>query len=89
MKRLVVAVFFLLCSSVFAQNFPTVTTQEMKSLAAGKTQVAIVDARTSQEYRQGHLPKAVNVPPERVSSIETLLPKNKKVVLVFYCRGYT
>ena len=53
-----------------------------------KTKMVIVDVRTEEEYRQGHLPAAINIPPDKYISISSYLPKNKKTLLIFYCRGY-
>ena len=51
--------------------------------------VLIVDARTEDEYRQGHIPNAVNIPPSQFTSIGKYLPKDKSLPIIFYCRGYS
>ncbi len=88
-KILALILLLLLSSSAFCQDFPTLTTPEMKKIVSGKGRVVVIDARTAQEYREGHIPKAVSVPPEKVATIATVLPKDKKTPLIFYCRGYT
>jgi rhodanese-related sulfurtransferase len=49
--------------------------------------LVLVDARAVLEYSQGHIPLAINIPPEKLGSIAEVLPKNKKTLVVFYCRG--
>lgn len=70
-----------------ADVFRIISAEELKRMMDAREQIVIVDARTEQEFAQGRLPKAINIPPEKVNVIGTLLPKNKAVPLVFYCRG--
>jgi rhodanese-related sulfurtransferase len=89
MKRLVMALFQLvvLVSYASALDFSSIGAEELKKLVDAKKQVTIVDARTEKEFREGHVPSAINVPPDKVSGIAALLPKDKNSLLVFYCRG--
>lgn len=68
--------------------FPEIGTAEVKKMMDEGENFFLVDARTPQEYAQGHIPGAVNIPPEKHRFISGLLPKNKNVPVVFYCRGY-
>ncbi|MDM7323754.1 MAG: rhodanese-like domain-containing protein, partial [Thermus sp.] len=45
----------------------------------------IVDVRTPQEFAQGHVPGAINLPVEVVAQWADTLPKDKPVYL--YCRS--
>ena len=76
-------------TSVFAQDVRIIDTKEMKTFVAGKKKVMIVDARTPGEYAAGHIPKAINIPYEKFPTIEQYLLKDKKVPVIFYCRGYS
>ncbi|MBI4685524.1 MAG: rhodanese-like domain-containing protein [Nitrospirae bacterium] len=71
----------------FAQDFKALTANELKKMLDSKAKIVIVDAREEVEYREGHIPTAINIPPEKVNVIETFLPKNKKLPIIFYCRG--
>ncbi len=64
-----------------------ISAEELKKMMDAKKQIVLVDSRTEQEFAQGHIPKAINIPPEKVNGIAALLPKSKTVPLVFYCRG--
>ena len=88
-RRLVLLVSLaLLCSNAFAQEFKDITVDELKKMMDKKARMVIVDAREEQEFREGHIPKAVNIPPAKVNFIEMYLPKDKKTLIVFYCRGW-
>jgi len=88
-KRLLMALvlFLLTVSYVGAVDFRTISAEELKQTVDAKKQATIVDARTEKEFREGHVPGAVNVPPEKVGFISTLLPRNKNGLIIFYCRG--
>ncbi|MBI5074028.1 MAG: rhodanese-like domain-containing protein [Nitrospirae bacterium] len=77
----------LVSSAAAAETFKTVTADELKKMIDSGKQITVVDTRTEEEFRQGHLPKAVNIPPEKVNNIGDLLPKAKNRPVVFYCRG--
>jgi rhodanese-related sulfurtransferase len=79
---------FLASSYAFAQDIKSLSIEELKSMIDKKTKIVIVDARPEEEYEEGHIPAAINIPPEKFNFIATLLPKNKKTLIIFYCRGY-
>lgn len=71
-----------------APSFPVISAKALnKEIKSKKSKVFVVDARTFEEYRQGHIPGSINVPPDKFNIIGGYLPKNKAVPLVFYCRG--
>ena len=53
--------------------------------------VVIVDVRDESEYKEGHIPTAINIPVETFAAKSEVLPKEKKIVV--YCntggRSYT
>ncbi len=90
MKKIIVywvvfSVFFF--SHAFAANFKSITAAELKKLLDKREQLVLVDARTGEEYSKGHIPTSVNIPPEKLGSIGTFLPKKKDTLIVIYCRG--
>ena len=87
-KKIVLWSIFLaaMFSYASAASFKNITADELRDMLDKKT-VVLVDARSGLEYSQGHIPKAVNIPPEKVGLISEFLPKNKKTMIVFYCRG--
>ena len=59
----------------------------LKRLIDANSPLLLVDTRTEYEFRKGRVPGAVNIPAHRFDSLASLLPPDKDVHLVFYCRG--
>lgn len=62
---------------------PISADQLMKMSQNGE--VIVLDVRPEKEYKQGHIPNAVNIPPEDLSKRLSELDNNKTIVA--YCRG--
>lgn len=57
---------------------------QLKSLVdAAKDDYVLVDVRDESEYKEGHIPTAINIPAETFASRSEILPKEKKIVV--YC----
>lgn len=52
-----------------------------------QSEVTIVDVRTLQEYKEGHVPGAINIPNEEILDTEPELLKDKDATLLVYCRS--
>jgi len=88
--RIFIIVALLLTSiAAWAQNsnFTNLTAEDVKKRIEQK--VLIVDARTEKEYRQSHIPTAINIPPSQYTLIKNHLPQDKSLPIIFYCRGYS
>jgi rhodanese-related sulfurtransferase len=83
------AMLLLVSITAWAQNANNLTAEEVKKRIEQPAKVLLVDVRTSQEYRQGHIPTAINIPPPQISSIQNHLPPEKSLPIIFYCRGYS
>jgi predicted sulfurtransferase len=68
--------------------FPEVSTAEVKKMMDEYINFVLVDTRNAEEYAEGHIKGAINVPPEKLQFIRGLLPRNKSIPIIFYCRGY-
>ncbi|MDO3376832.1 rhodanese-like domain-containing protein [Geoalkalibacter halelectricus] len=86
---LVLIALLLAAPNIWAQNIPNLPAGEVKNLLDQKQHVLIVDTRTTEEYARGHLPTAINIPPQQFSAIQIHLPQDRSIPLIFYCRGYT
>lgn len=49
-----------------------------------KNEAVLIDVRTPEEYREGHIPGVVNIPLDELEKRMHEIPRDKKVVLV--CR---
>lgn len=61
-----------------------ISAQELLERAA-HGEVTVLDIRPQKEYASGHLPNAINIPPDEVSQRIAELDSNKTIVA--YCRG--
>lgn len=74
------------------QAIVDLTGDELKQLMNQPTEVVVVDVRSAQEFSGGHIRGAVNISSQSSNQFRTLaamLPEDKQIPLVFYCRGYT
>jgi len=59
---------------------------ELKKLIdSGAQDLLIIDARDESEYKEGHIPTAINIPAATIASKQDVLPKDK--TLVIYCNA--
>lgn len=61
-----------------------ITPQEYQTSYA-KSDHLLVDVRTAEEFRSGHIPGAVNISLQDLPTSMSKLPKDKSIVL--YCRS--
>lgn len=66
---------------------PYVTIPTVKQWQEKKRDFLFVDVRRPEEYKAGHLPKAVNIPYDQVEKRKKEIPLDKPVV--FYCTKST
>ncbi len=65
---------------------------ELKKMIDAKADdFVLVDVRDESEYKEGHIPTAINIPAESFASRSEILPKEKRIIV--YCntggRSYT
>lgn len=70
-----------------ARPVENISAEQLKKLLDQHTVLMLVDTRTEYEFRKGRVPGAVNIPPNKFSELGILLPPDKDVLVVFYCRG--
>lgn len=62
---------------------PDITMEELKKLE--KEGAILLDVRSPQEYKEGHLNGAISLPEYEIKeNVETIL-KNKKKIIIVYC----
>lgn len=68
-------------------SYEQISPEEAKTLMDTETNYIILDVRTPEEYAEGHIPNAVNLDHEDISSkAEAMLP-DKDALLLVYCRS--
>jgi rhodanese-related sulfurtransferase len=63
---------------------------EYVSSQLATNEAVLVDARPKKaKYDKGHIPSAISVPDSDFEKLQGKLPADKKMLLIFYCGGYT
>lgn len=95
MKKNVSNIMILILSTLFlplavpAQPlvFSVFSAEQVQSWMTGKKNVALIDVRMPEEYQDGHIPGAINIPAEKIFADRNMLPKNRTTQVILYCRG--
>ena len=75
------------CSDGGSASYDQISGAEAKALMDGESGYIIIDARTQEEYDQGHIPGAIMIPEYEIAvRAENELPDKDQLILV-YCRS--
>ncbi|WP_318491744.1 rhodanese-like domain-containing protein [Photobacterium leiognathi] len=81
-RRLTALLFAFFPAISFAKN---VTPDEFWQIEKAQ-QPLIIDVRTPEEFSEGHLANAINIPFDQITTIENYLTDKSKPILL-YCRS--
>ncbi len=86
---------WLLVGPAFADDAPPipkeikiVTTDQLKKLIDSRAPLLLVDSRVTQEFKEGHIPRAINVVDKDMEAHKAKFPADKNHPIIFYCNGY-
>ena len=75
------------CSTGGSATYEQISGAEAKALMDSESGYIIIDARTQEEYDQGHIPGAIMIPEYEIADrAEKELPDKDQLILV-YCRS--
>ena len=75
------------CSTDTPATYEQISGAEAKALMDSESGYIIIDARTREEYDEGHIPGAILIPEYEIADrAETELPDKDQLILV-YCRS--
>ena len=75
------------CSEGGSATYEQISGAEAKALMDSESGYIIIDARTQEEYDQGHIPGAILIPEYEIADrAEKELPDKNQLILV-YCRS--
>ena len=75
------------CSDGGSATYEQISGAEAKALMDSESGYIIIDARTQEEYDQGHIPRAILIPEYEIAArAEKELPDKDQLILV-YCRS--
>ncbi len=88
MKKIIIlcCIFFLMvgCNSSKEGLYQTISPKDVYDMKS-ELDVVIIDVRTISEYATGYIENAINIPLDKISTVEDSVPdKNKKVIV--YCK---
>ena len=64
-----------------------VSMEEITTIMRENTNYIILDARTIEEYNEGHIPNAICIPNETIDETVTTKLPNKDQLILIYCRS--
>lgn len=89
MKKILMSILLALglvgCSS--GGDYNHISQSEAKEMMDNTKDYAIVDVRTKEEYEEGHIKNAINIPNETISDNVSDVLKDKTQVILVYCRS--
>lgn len=93
MRKLIPILLCLLllvgCSTVPSSEaaYRQITMEEAVMIMAEEEDYIILDVRTAEEYAQGHIPNAINIPNETIESDDLPELPDKEQMILVYCRS--
>ncbi|WP_440053692.1 rhodanese-like domain-containing protein [Pseudoalteromonas sp. T1lg65] len=78
-------IILLFCMQVHAKQ--SISQQELLINQMSDSPYVIVDVRTPQEFSEGHIKGAINIPYNRIVKNRELVDRHKDKQLVVYCRS--
>ena len=94
-KKFMINILFLLtiftftgCSGEVSKvGYKQISTQEAVEMMAEETNYIILDVRTSEEYKAGHIENSINIANETIGDSEIKEIPNKEQLIMVYCRS--
>ncbi|HUS19146.1 MAG TPA: rhodanese-like domain-containing protein [Terriglobales bacterium] len=71
------------------QDVPTISRFELKKLIDAKRPFTLVETLAADRFAQGHLPGAVNLPPDQLEQLAPTMLPEKNAEIVLYCSSPT
>ena len=68
-------------------TYRQITMDEAVTMMAQETGYTILDVRRPDEFAAGHIPNAINVPNESISTVEIPELPDKNQLIMVYCRS--
>lgn len=62
-----------------------ITKDEMKFMLRNYSNVVLLDVRSPQEFMEGHLNNAINIPTYEIYSKAPKIIKDKETIIIAYC----
>lgn len=70
-----------------SSGYRTITMDEAVAMMRDENNYIILDVRRPDEYAEGHIPGAINVPNEEIGTVEIAELPDKAQLILVYCRS--
>lgn len=75
-------------TDAFAMNYKDISAQQAHEMMTSGTKLRVIDVRTPEEFSQGHIPGAVNVPLDAIEAGKIpFIMADKNATYLLYCRS--
>lgn len=71
------------------QDIPTISRVELKQRIDAKRPFTLVETLSADQFAQGHLPGAINLPPDQIDALAPTLLPDKDAEIIVYCASPT
>jgi len=68
-----------------AEGIREISYDSIKKLIKGNSNITLVDVRSPQEYREGRIKKAINIPLYELNKRAEEVLKDKNSIIILYC----
>ena len=75
------------CNKTPSNTYRQISMEEAADIMEQESGYIILDVRRPDEFSSGHIPKAINVPNETISTSEIAELPNKNQLILVYCRS--
>lgn len=65
-----------------------ITADQLKTWIDQGRKILLIDARVASEFKEAHIPTAINIPAPLMDQLRDKLPQDHEYPLVFYCNGW-
>lgn len=73
---------------VFAMDYKDISAQQAHEMMTSGAKLRIIDVRTPEEFAQGHIPDAINVPLDAIAAGKIpFIMADKNATYLLYCRS--
>ncbi|AAZ24318.1 rhodanese-like domain-containing protein [Colwellia psychrerythraea] len=80
-------VFVLAVTTTWQVSAKDISQTELQQIMKNDKQVILLDVRTEEEFEEGHIPNAVNIPHKELEARLAELTGAKNTQVVIYCRS--
>jgi rhodanese-related sulfurtransferase len=63
----------------------TISTEDLKAKLNRKESINLVETLAPERFREGHIPGALNIPPDKIKELAAQVLPDKDAEIVTYC----